>query len=43
MGRFKTFLLSAIAVLVVFVANAGASITCFYGWYEPEVPQSLRK
>ena len=40
---FIVFLTSALLTLMTFVASAGAYSTCWGSYYQPEVPECLRK
>jgi len=42
-NRLKIFLLASVAFVVAFVANMGAASACYFGFYEPDVPKSLKK
>ncbi|WP_258360106.1 cyclic lactone autoinducer peptide [Moorella sulfitireducens (nom. illeg.)] len=43
MKRLAMVVMSALAFMATFLAYVNAASACFYGWYEPEVPPSLRK
>ncbi|WP_406677755.1 cyclic lactone autoinducer peptide [Moorella sp. ACPs] len=43
MKRLAMVFLAAVAFMATFLAYINAASACYYGFYEPEVPPSLRK
>ncbi|CEP67207.1 Staphylococcal AgrD [Moorella glycerini] len=43
MKRVAVVFLAAVAFMATFLAYVNAASACYFGLYEPEVPQSLRK
>jgi len=42
MKKYKTLLITVAATLFTLLATLVASSACFWGWYQPEEPKSLR-